>query len=186
MNSTFSDGKIIIRPWLGSDSQDLFDAAYESIESVYRWLPWCHPGYTIEESRNWITTRPMAWKNGEEYGFAILDAETKRFLGGVGINQINRIHNCGNLGYWVRATEQNHGIATRAALLLTLFGFRELNLERIEILAATGNIASQRVAEKTGALREGVLRHRLKIRDNYEDAVLFSLIRSQFPETPPD
>ena len=56
------------------------------------------------------------------------------------------------------------------------FGFEELGLHRIEIVAAVENIASQRVAEKAGAVREGVLRKRLLIRGESQDAVLFSLL----------
>jgi len=51
------------------------------------------------------------------------------------------------------------------------------NLIRLEILIAVGNIASQRVAEKAGAVREGTLRKRLLLHDEPHDAVMFSLIR---------
>ncbi len=66
--------------------------------------------------------------------------------------------------------------ATRAVRLLARFGFEELGLGRIEIVAAVGNKASQRVAEKAGAHREGVLRRRLCLHDEYHDAVMYSLI----------
>ena len=52
----------------------------------------------------------------------------------------------------------------------------ELELERIEIVAATGNIASQRVALRAGATREGIARRRLRIGDEQRDAVVFSLV----------
>jgi ribosomal-protein-serine acetyltransferase len=50
-------------------------------------------------------------------------------------------------------------------------------LIRIEIFVVAGNIASQCVAEKVGALREGLLRNRLLIRGEPRDAYVFSLIR---------
>jgi len=61
-------------------------------------------------------------------------------------------------------------------LLVARFGFDELKLRRIEIVAAINNKASQRVAEKAGATREGILRNRLVVRDKVYDAVMFSLI----------
>ena len=185
MNYSYSDGKICIRPWQESDVIGLFEAVHESIDSVSTWLPWCHPGYNIEESRSWILSRPEAWKTEEEYSFAVLDASSSLLLGGVGINQVNRMHNYANLGYWVRVTAQKGGVAARAATLTARFGFAELLFERIEILAAEGNIASQRVAEKLGGIREGLLKHRLKIRGRYHNAVVFSLIRSEFLATHP-
>jgi RimJ/RimL family protein N-acetyltransferase len=56
------------------------------------------------------------------------------------------------------------------------FSFEQVGLHRDEILAAVPNVASQRVAEKAGAVREGVLRNRLLIGGESQDAVLFSLI----------
>ena len=61
-------------------------------------------------------------------------------------------------------------------LLVARFGFDELKLRRIEIVAAINNKASQRVAEKAGATREGILRNRLVVRDKVYDTVMFSLI----------
>jgi ribosomal-protein-serine acetyltransferase len=60
--------------------------------------------------------------------------------------------------------------------LVARFGFEELNLNRIEIIVATGNIPSQGVAMKVGASREGRLRKRLVVRDHVYDAIIFSLI----------
>jgi RimJ/RimL family protein N-acetyltransferase len=69
-----------------------------------------------------------------------------------------------------------HGIATTATLLLSDFGFKQLNLNRIEILVAIENKASQRVAVKAGAMREGLLRNRLLLYGKIHEAVMFSLI----------
>lgn len=89
------------------------------------------------------------------------------------INQVDRV---ANLGYWVRNSCLRGGVATRAALLLSNFGLCELKLNRIEIVVAVENLASQRVAEKVGALREGVMRNRLLLWGKPHDAIMFSLI----------
>jgi ribosomal-protein-serine acetyltransferase len=66
-------------------------------------------------------------------------------------------------------------------VLLAAFGMERAGLTRIEIMAAAGNLASQRVAEKAGARREGVLRNRYLLHGKLHDAVLYSLI----PGDPP-
>ena len=48
---------------------------------------------------------------------------------------------------------------------------------RIEILAAVGNVPSQHVAEKAGAICEGILRQRLLLHGVAHDAVVFSILR---------
>ena len=75
-----------------------------------------------------------------------------------------------------RTSAAGRGVATRAARLAARFAFEQLGLNRIEIVAAVGNIPSQRVAEKASARREGVLRNRLLINGESLDAVLFSLV----------
>jgi RimJ/RimL family protein N-acetyltransferase len=116
-------------------------------------------------------------QSDEWYSFGIFDRNSGRFLGGVGLNFINRVHQFGNLGYWVRTTAAGKGVASKASRLVARFGFEELGLHRIEILAAVSNIASQRVAKNIGAVREGILRRRLLIRGESYDAVMFSLVR---------
>src|SRR4030043_248483 len=81
-----------------------------------------------------------------------------------------------NLGYWVRTSQTGQGVAASATLLLAKWGFETLKLTRIEILVATGNARSLRVAEKVGAKREGILRNRLIRRDKVHDGVMHSLI----------
>jgi RimJ/RimL family protein N-acetyltransferase len=76
----------------------------------------------------------------------------------------------------VRTSATGHGIASAAVRLVARFGFLEQGFSRLEILAALGNVASQRVADRAGARREGVLRKRLHIHGQVLDAVLFSLV----------
>ena len=176
MKLELSEGPILIRPFREADAGALYEAVRESIPEVSPWLPWCHQNYSIEESREFIGSRELASQGGEWYSFGVFETDTGRFLGGVGINFINRVHQMANLGYWVRTSAAGRGIATKAKRLTARFGFEQLGLHRIEIVAAVANVPSQRVAEKAGARREGVLRNRLLINGESLDAVLFSLV----------
>ena len=104
------------------------------------------------------------------------EVATGDLLGTVGVNSIDRLNRWANLGYWLRTSHWGRGLATRCARLVVGFTFSELDLGRIEILAAVGNLRSQGVAERLGALREGVLRRRLRVGDDVQDAVVFSII----------
>ena len=179
-----TDGIVSIRRYCESDAELLYEAVRESIAEVSPWLPWCHEGYSIEESRDFIATRNVRSQGDEWYSFAVIDHSGGKFLGGVGINFINRVHQFANLGYWVRTSAAGHGVATRATRLAARFGFAKLGLNRIEIVAAVDNIASQRVAEKAGAVREGILRKRLSINGVAHDAILFSLVAEDLWSAP--
>lgn len=176
MKTELTDGVIRLRPYTVNDAQELYEAVRESIPEVQPWMSWCHPDYSIEETRQWLAMRAEVSEKGEDYGFRIADAESDRMLGGVGLGQINSLHRRGNLGYWIRTSTTRRGVATRATRLVARFGFEELKLIRIEIVAAVSNLASQRVAEKAGAVREGVMRKALLVHGISHDAVLTSLI----------
>jgi ribosomal-protein-serine acetyltransferase len=170
------EGPLLIRSYREGDASALYEAVRESISEVSPWLPWCHQNYSIEESRGFIGSRELASQGEEWYSFGIFETDGGRFLGGVGLNFINRVHQMANLGYWVRTSAAGRGIATAATRMAARFGFEQLGLQRVEIVVAVGNVSSQRVAEKAGARREGVLRKRLLIRGASLDAVLFSLV----------
>ena len=165
-----------IRRYRAGDAAALFEAARESVSEVYPWLPWCHPEYTEEEAREWAASRGRLFDEDTEYNFAILDSSAG-FLGGCGLNQINRVHRIANLGYWVRTSALGRGVASAAVEQLAQFAFAETDLVRLEIVCAVGNEASQRVAEKAGATREGVLRDRLCLHGRPRDAVMYSFTR---------
>ena len=167
-----------IRFYDAADAAGLFEAARESVAEVHPWLPWCRPGYTLAEAEEWARTRSALAASGEAYDFVIA-GEDGRFLGACGINQINRMHRFANLGYWLRTSATGRGLATQAVRLAADFAFRETDLVRLEIVCAVGNARSQRVAERAGAVREGVLRRRLVLHETPVDAVLYSLVRPE-------
>ncbi len=169
-------GGILLRTYEMKDVEQLHSAARESLEELSPWMPWCHNDYNAEESRRWIEMCIKDWEEEIAYQFAIIDLKNGDFLGGCGLNHINKTDKAANLGYWVRSSRMKQGIATAATLLLADFGFKELKLNRIEILVAIENKASQRVAMKAGAVREGILRNRLLLQGKIHDAVMFSLI----------
>jgi ribosomal-protein-serine acetyltransferase len=166
-----------IRLYQQGDAEHLHAAARESVAEVSPWMGWCHPQYSIDEAREWITAQEQLARQDLAYEFAIWSEG--RYLGGCGINQINMANRFANLGYWVRASAMGRGVAPAAARLVAEYAFRETDLVRLEIVCALGNVRSHRVAEKVGAVREGVLRNRLLLSSGPSDAVMFSLARPQ-------
>jgi len=151
---------VLIRPYRLDDAEAVVEAVRESIAELQPWMPWCHPGYSLTDSRSWLETQVPAFEQRTAFEFAILSAEG-RYLGGCGLNQIDKANNRANLGYWVRSGATRQGAATSAVCKIRDWAFQTTDLIRLEIVVAVGNIASHRVAEKVGAVREGTLRRRI-------------------------
>jgi ribosomal-protein-serine acetyltransferase len=166
----------IVRLYQQSAAEQMHAAALESVAEIYRWMAWCHERYSLAEAREWVAVQEDLAKQGRAYEFAIFD-EGDHFLGGCGINQINKPDRFANLGYWVRTSAMGRGVAPAAVRLVAEYAFQETDLIRLEIVCAVRNTRSQRVAEKVGAVREGVLRSRLLLPTRPSDAVMYSLVR---------
>ena len=59
-----TDGVITLHPYQVSDIDSLYEAVRESVSEMFEWMPWCHPDYSIEESRTWIESQPDKWEKG--------------------------------------------------------------------------------------------------------------------------
>ncbi|NNE01441.1 MAG: GNAT family N-acetyltransferase [Pirellulaceae bacterium] len=161
-----------------SDAADVAVAVNESLPELSEWMPWCHAGYSQNEALEFITPRMQMWEERTECVFAIRGHDGL-FLGTCGLNEIRHDRKAANLGYWLRTSATGRGHATEAAELAARFGIQQLGLMRIEIVVDVDNVRSQRVAERLGANREGVLINRLVMGDEFRDAVLYSIT----PET---
>jgi ribosomal-protein-serine acetyltransferase len=170
--------KIRIRAYEDGDAEDLWQAVQESVPEASAWLPWANAGYSLADAREWVRSRAQLLAERREFTFAIVGRDG-RFLGGCGINQIDPSHRSGNLGYWVRSSATGQGVASEAVRRLRDFAFRNTELVRLEIVCAVGNLRSQRVAERAGALRGGLLRHRLLLHGQAVDAILYTLLRPE-------
>ena len=115
MRTELSNDVVRIRPLCAGDAPQLFEAARESINEMAAWTMWCHPNYTIEESRSFVLSCEAAWSQRTGFSFAVLDARSDLFLGVVGLSKISRSNNFANLGYWVRSGRTRRGDGGRHA-----------------------------------------------------------------------
>jgi RimJ/RimL family protein N-acetyltransferase len=174
MTTLIANG-LCIRPLRRHDADAFHAAALESADTVGRWLPWCHPGYSMAEAEQWLQVCEDNLACGAAYSMGIFSEDGELFIGGMRINAIDREHNFAQVGYWVRQSQQGQGVAPRALGMVAQYGFRVLGLTRLEIVAEEDNHCSRRVAEKAGAAFEGLLKNRLVVRGTPCTAAMYSL-----------
>jgi ribosomal-protein-serine acetyltransferase len=165
-----------LRPLSLDDVQAVYEAIDESRGDVGRWMDWCRPGYSRDDAEAWIDAAVAGRQEATNFQFGIFEPDG-RCLGACGLSHLDPHARLANLGYWVRSTAAGNGIAVEAARRTIDWAFAHTDVERIEILAAVENRRSQRVAEKLGAVREGVLRSRLRVFGRSYDAVIYSVVR---------
>jgi [ribosomal protein S5]-alanine N-acetyltransferase len=87
-----------------------------------------------------------------------------------------------SVGYWLLPEAQRKGLASHAVGLVAPWALRDLALARLALLTAPSNQQFQRVAERTGFHREGVLRSYVEIDGRRVDQVSFSLLPGDVDE----
>jgi ribosomal-protein-serine acetyltransferase len=170
--TTLTAGELTLRPLAESDADDVAEACQDP--ETLRWLPIPRP-YTLANAEWFIGTfAPALRESGAGIVFAIQSAG--RLAGVVDLKHVNWAYKVGEVGYWVAPWARGRGVASRASRALAEWAIHDHGFERVELFAATGNIASQRAAEKAGFVREGVARNGGYVHDGRVDLVLFSLV----------
>lgn len=170
-----------LRPPLGADAAAMVDAVAESQPDLGRWLIWAVPGYTRRDAAGWCE---QGHQDRQLRAFHVLDPADGRLLGGVGFHGFDPTNRKVEAGYWVRASTRGRGVAVRAVRVALTDLFDSTTTDRVELIIAVGNHASERVAAKLGATREGTLRQRLALAGGPSDASLHSILRSEFQPVP--
>ena len=167
-----------IREYTDADVDALTKAVAESWERVQPYMPWCRPGYTRADAKQWVEIVAAGRQRGTFYDFAV-EVDGK-FAGGCGLNLINWVDRVANVGFWLRDGYQGKGFATESVRLLMTWAFANTELNRLEIVAAVDNAQGQRVAENVGATREAVLAQRAMVRGEPSDAILYAVLKDRF------
>jgi RimJ/RimL family protein N-acetyltransferase len=168
------EGGTALRAWRDSDIEPLVLACQDP--EISRWTRVPYP-YGTSDARAYLLQRHDSLHAGIAAPFAIVSASDRdHLLGSISLMRFSWQHARAEVGYWLAKDARGQGHVTRAVRLITAWGFRSLGLQRIDLMAATENPASQRVAERCGFTREAVLRSYLQGKDGRQDMVAFGLL----------
>jgi RimJ/RimL family protein N-acetyltransferase len=173
--------RLVLRRFTRRDVDDLAQSVRASLPDLQLWLPWAHPGYDRDDAAAYIRDSTQSWREGRAYDFAVrLASDDERHLGNVSIWHVSRLARSGEIGYWVRSDHTGGGIATEVTAALLGVGFERMGLHKINLRVAVGNRPSERVAEKLGFAREGVLREELLIQGRWVDHTQYSMLEHEW------
>jgi RimJ/RimL family protein N-acetyltransferase len=172
-----SDGDVVLRAHRLDDADGVVEQCTDPVSVRWTTVPL---GYTRDMAVTWVTENARkAWESGSEHLFAIEttfpDGE-RRFSGSVSL----RDEGAGRaeLAFGAHPAVRGRGVMTTAAGLVLDYGFSALGLQTVLWMANVGNVASRRVAWKTGFSFGGSIRRWLPQRGEYLDGWVADLNRS--------
>lgn len=173
--------RFVLRPFRRKDIDPLFRAVTVSQPELAEFLPWAATQYTRARAASFVRESIQSWREARAYDFAVRRPHAPgRHIGNVSVWHLSRSSRSGEIGYWIRTDETGLGIATEVARSALRIGFRELGMHRVVLRIALGNVPSERVADKLGFVREGVLREEIKVGDRWLDHSVWGLLEHEF------
>jgi RimJ/RimL family protein N-acetyltransferase len=174
-----SDGIVALRPWRESDIAAMTAACRDA--DIQRWTM-APDRYSEDDARSFIAYTRASRDADESLELAVADATSAdEVLGAVGLVSIDWENEQAELGYWTAPHARRRGVVVRAVRLLSRWAFEELALARLYLMPYAANSSSQRVAERAGYRREGVLRSFYKSKSGLVDVVMYSMLRDDPP-----
>lgn len=132
---------------------------------------------SVEEEISWYTS---IWENGTGIRWGIMLKQTDTIIGSCGFLNRETKHSRAEIGYELHPAYWRRGIASEAIEAVVQFGYYHLQLERIEAIIDPLNVPSQKVLEKHGFEREGLLRHYEYNFGRFNDVYIYAGIKSDF------
>lgn len=155
---------------------EIFSLVNKDRDHLRIWLPWVDSTVAVEDTRDNLSERIETFKNGLQAAFfGTLNGDIIASIGFVSVGETE-----GEIGYWLLSEHQGKGHMTSFVKACIDYGFDKLNLSKIVIRCAEGNIKSAAIPRRLGFTQSiEITEEGIKSED--EDSMLvFTLDRSEW------
>jgi len=175
--------EIYVRPYRIEDAEALLDCAVKNKDHWERWMP-IKPeaeSYTLERQAARILEIAERSNKDEHHVFGIFLKEDGSLIGEVSVSFVMRgpAQTC-MIGYQIDADQGGRGLMAQAIRLVLQVLFDGLGFHRVRAEVMPENIPSARVLGQIGFVREGLARKSLFINGDWEDFILFALLKEEY------
>lgn len=175
--------RIRLRPYRPDDLAAFF--ALHSDPEAMRY--WSHPPWTrIEQAHSKFDSSLNGNAPDSQLCWAIAAPGDGRMIGGVTLFRISAEQGVAEFGYMLERGSWGRGFAREAGVLALDHAFGDLGLRRIEADIDPRNLASCRLAERLGFVREGLLRERWQVAGEISDTAFYGLLASDWAQRDAD
>ncbi len=173
--------RLVIRCYKEADALLLKKSIDESLDHLKPWMPWAKDEpQTLDEKIVRIQKFQTQFEQGEDYVLGVFNKNETQLIASTGLH--TRVEpTAREIGYWVNVNYIKEGIATEIVFALTKVGFEIEGLERMVICCHKNNLASIRVAARTGfGLCNNALTHVQKDRSQENEMLNWEITREKY------
>jgi len=174
---TLHTSRLLLRPFGAADADAIY--ALQSDPRVLRY--WDAPPWSDRvRAERFLASCKEIEQAGTGARLAIERAgDGGGFIGWCCLMQWNPDHRSASIGYCFGESAWGQALATEAADAMLQWAFDTLDLNRVQAQTDTRNLASARVLEKLGFVREGTLREDCVVNGEVSDSWIYGLLRRE-------
>tara|TARA_Y100000287_G_scaffold75964_1_gene60109 strand:+ start:604 stop:1185 length:582 start_codon:yes stop_codon:yes gene_type:complete len=152
------DDDLVLRPATKLRSDDIVEAFEETWPEVNRAMPWINPDNNLSNQMSeFLSETERMGRAGLLHHWVMIRPWDNSILGLIGFDRVTRSGQADwNLGYWVRSSEQNHGIASKSieAVLRWMGEIEEVSIElKVDPLNIPGKSTVAKIVNKWSGRR---------------------------------
>ncbi|WP_137790216.1 GNAT family protein [Bacillus sp. E(2018)] len=174
---TLETGRLLLRKLTLEDAQDMF--LYGSDAEVSRYVTW-DVHQTLEDTKDFIRFVKSKYGKGELAPWGIVLKETNKLIGTIDFVSWQINHKTAEIGYVIAKNYWGQGIATEAGKEILNYGFKNMNLVRIQARCFIENGGSEGVMKKLGMKYEGTLRKAMFTKGEHRDLKVYAVLNEEF------
>lgn len=159
------------------DAPSLF--AFMSDTDTMRYIT-PHPVQTLEEMKHTIQENLEGFKKQSQIPWVVINKSTGVIIGMFRFHKLHMWHKKAEMGVVICKEFQKRGVMTEILKVILPYGFHVIGLNRVVGDIFAENRGSQRLLEKYGFHKDGVLRQTDFDGTRYHDTVVYSMLKSEF------
>ena len=168
--------RLLLRQLTFKDLQDVYEVfSKEEIMKYYGIFPL----EDIEEVEELIVDFNRGFEKNTSIRWGIELKSSKKIIGTIGYHNFNNRFLRAEMGYELSNKYWHKGYMKEAINAVLYFGFNHMNLNRVEALIYPENIVSRSLLKTLSFREEGLLREYAYFRGQYEDLIMYSLLRRE-------
>ncbi|CEO26533.1 GNAT family N-acetyltransferase [Paraclostridium sordellii] len=166
--------KVTLRPIIKEDLTLI--NKWRNDYEVFKYLGGGYMPISIDQQSKWMDG--MIDNTGNNKRFSILN-EDKKFIGVIGLYNINWIHRTSEFGIYIGEKNQwGKGYAKESMNLILEFGFKVLNLRKVKLDVVVDNIAAIKMYKNLGFREVGIYKEERFIDNEYKDVLMMEFINT--------
>ena len=131
---------------------------------------------SIHDSLKFINSIAESFNSLEGINWAIIEKVTNKFIGYFGFWRLDKKNCRAEIGYVLHPDYWGNGFMKETLDIMVKFGFSELEIHSIEANVNPKNLASIKLLEKFGFVKEAYFRENFLFDKQYKDSVIYSLL----------